>query len=277
MPQSDDFHVRFWGVRGTLACGGSEVSKYGGNTSCVEIRCGAHTLIFDAGTGLRYLAAELAARPDDTINLFLSHSHYDHVCGLPFFGPLFSADTVCTIWGAGHEGGLSTEAMLNRLMEAPLLPITPQVFSADISFRDIVPGETLSPVPAIEVRTAPLNHPNGATGYRIVYGGKSICYITDTEHSADGGDTAICEFIRDADIVIYDAMYTDEEYETCRGFGHSTWRAGIALCDRANAKQFVAFHHEPGHDDVFMAGMRDEIRAARPGSEVAREGMILRP
>lgn len=277
MGATDDFYVRFWGVRGTLACGGNEVAKYGGNTSCVEIKCGPHVLIFDAGTGLRYLADDLAKRSIDNIDLFLTHWHYDHVCGLPFFAPLFSPRARCRIWGAGFDSGLSTEATVQQLMRAPLLPIGPDVFSAKITYRDISPGGHLNPFPGVDVRTVALNHPNGALGFRVIYAGKSICYVTDTEHFRNGPDRSLQDFIRDADIVIYDSMYTEEEYESFRGFGHSTWRAGIDLCDSANVRQFVAFHHDPSHDDAVLDAMRDQIRSVSPTAEVAREGMTLRP
>ena len=277
MVSTDDIYVRFWGVRGTLACGGNEVAKYGGNTSCIEIKCGPHVLIFDAGTGLRYLADDLAKRSVDRVDLFLTHWHYDHVCGLPFFAPLFSPRTTCRIWGAGFDSGLSTEAIVKQLMQAPLLPIGPDIFSAKIVYKDIVPGERLSPFPDVDIGTVSLNHPNGALGFRVTYAGRSICYVTDTEHFDDAPDPSLQDFIRDSDIVIYDSMYTEQEYEFCRGFGHSTWRAGLELCDSANVGQFVAFHHDPSHDDTVLDAIRGQIRAVNPRAEVAREGLTLRP
>jgi phosphoribosyl 1,2-cyclic phosphodiesterase len=138
-------------------------------------------------------------------------------------------------------------------------------------------GEELAPGDGIAIRTAPLNHPNKATGYRIDYAGRSICYITDTEHEEGRRDSTIVDLIRDADLVIYDSTYTDEEYVNFRGYGHSTWQEGVRLVEAAGAKTLVIFHHEPGHDDDRM----DEIAAAaeqmRSGTVVAREGMVLTP
>jgi phosphoribosyl 1,2-cyclic phosphodiesterase len=129
----------------------------------------------------------------------------------------------------------------------------------------------------VTLRTALLNHPNGATGYRVEFGGKSICYITDTEHYADHVDETIVELVRGADIMIYDATYTDDEYPTYRGWGHSTWQEGLKLAKAAGVKQFVVFHHDPGHSDAFMDAVARDVEAAQPGSVVAREGMVLRP
>jgi phosphoribosyl 1,2-cyclic phosphodiesterase len=129
----------------------------------------------------------------------------------------------------------------------------------------------------VRLRTAPLNHPNGATGYRIEYGGQSICYVTDTEHKEGQRDQAIVDLIRDSDIVIYDATYTDDEYPKYRNWGHSTWQEGVRLCDAAGAKRLVIFHHDPSHDDAFMDGIAKAAEAMRPGTVVAREGMVLTP
>ena len=126
-------------------------------------------------------------------------------------------------------------------------------------------------------KPASLNHPQGATGYRVNYGGKSICYVTDTEHQEGALDHNILNLIQDSDLVIYDCTYTDEEYPRFQTWGHSTWKEGVKLCDEANAKTLVAFHHDPDHDDAFMDGMAKDLERSRPGSLVAKEGMVLRP
>jgi phosphoribosyl 1,2-cyclic phosphodiesterase len=122
-----------------------------------------------------------------------------------------------------------------------------------------------------------LSHPDLATGYRVDFQGKSICYLTDTEHPAEGHDENILKLIRGADIVIYDSMYTEEEYACRKGWGHSTWQAGAKLCDAAGVKTFVVFHHDPEHDDAFMDKVAADVQQTRPGSIVAREGLVLRP
>jgi phosphoribosyl 1,2-cyclic phosphodiesterase len=269
--------VRFWGVRGSIACPGPDTVRYGGNTSCVEIRCGGRLLVFDGGTGLRLLGNELMAsgRPAD-LDLFYSHTHFDHICGLPFFAPCYDARSRIRIW-AGHLNGKGIEAVLNGMMIAPLFPIPMGIFAAKIDFRDFTAGEVLSPHPGVQISTGPLNHPNDATGYRLEYRGKILAYITDTEHRPDGLDPNILKLVDSADVMIYDASYTDAEYPSHRNWGHSTWQEGVRLADAARVKTLVIFHHDPGHDDAFMDQVAAEAALVRPGTIVAQEGLVLRP
>lgn len=273
-----DFYLRFWGVRGTIACPGPEFMRYGGNTSCIEVRCGKRLIILDAGTGLRPLGAVLDKNGPIKTELLLTHTHLDHIAGLPFFGPMFKAGNTIRM-GAGHlQGqGETLRAVVKRIMAAPLFPVPMEALAADISFHDFEAGGAIELGPHVTVRTAPLNHPNGATGYRIEYGGKSICYITDTEHRQDGLDQTILDLIDGADVFIYDATYTDEEYPSFKGWGHSTWQEGMRLADAAKVGLYVVFHHAPEHPDNVMDDISDQVRQARNRSVVAREGLILRP
>ena len=269
--------VRFWGVRGSTATPGPDHMRYGGNTACIEIRCGDRRLIFDAGTGLRDLGNSIAATGAVELDLFLSHTHVDHIMGLPFFLPLYKAGNRLRLW-AGHllpERNLKD--VLCRVMSPPLFPIPFEVLAADISTHDFRQGETLAPCPGIALRTAPLNHPDGATGYRVDYAGKSVCYVTDTEHVKGALDQNILALAHGADILIYDSTYTDEEYAAHEGWGHSTWQEGVKLAEAAGVKTFVVFHHDPSHDDAFMDRVAREAAARRGGTVVAREGLVLAP
>lgn len=277
MIQTADFFVKFWGVRGSIACPGPRTVRYGGNTSCVEIRCGGRLLIFDAGTGLRDLGNGLVGDGPVEAELYLTHTHFDHICGLPFFAPLYSAGNKVRL-SAGHLlPDTDLRRVLMEMMMAPLFPIPPTAFKADVSFADFAAGHVLSPGDGITVRTALLNHPNRATGYRIDYGGRSICYVTDTEHEDGKRDRRIVRLIKDADLVIYDSTYSDEEYPKYRGYGHSTWQEGVRLADAAAAKTLVIFHHDPNNDDDRMDGIAAAAEIARPGTVVAREGLVLTP
>jgi phosphoribosyl 1,2-cyclic phosphodiesterase len=272
-----EYTVRFWGVRGSIACPGPDTVRYGGNTSCVEIRCGDRLMVFDGGTGLRLLGNELTrARQPAELDIFYSHTHFDHICGLPFFAPCYDADSRIRIW-AGHLNGLGIETVLNNLMIAPLFPIPMGIFTAKLDFMDFKAGKKLTPHRGIRLSTGRLNHPNGATGYRIEYAGKVVAYITDTEHRPSGLDRNILELVDHADLMIYDATYTDAEYPQHRDWGHSTWEEGVRLADAAAVRTLVIFHHDPGHDDAFMDRVAAEAAVARPGTIVAREGLILRP
>ena len=270
-----DFYVRFWGVRGSIACSGPSSVRYGGNTSSIEIGCGGIRLLFDCGTGARYLGQQLAREGPLDLDVFFTHTHYDHVCGVPFFGPFYDPRNRFRVF-AGHLAPASNlHDALCGMMRPPLFPVPLQVFRADLTFHDFVAGDTLYPRPGISIRTGPLNHPNGATGYRVEFGGRSICYLTDTEHVIGKPDANVLSLIEAADIVIYDAMFTDESFPPRIGWGHSTWQEGARLCEIAGAKTFVAFHHDPEHDDATMDRIAEALDAMRPGSLVAREGMVL--
>lgn len=274
--EENQFFVRFWGVRGSVACPGSNTVRYGGNTACVEIRCGERLLIFDAGTGMHVLGNHLLTQGPCSADLFITHTHLDHVSGFPFFKPAYQEQNRFTIWGNINHSDESIKTSFQSLMQTPLFPVPLEFMRADLSFADFEAGEVLPLAPAIQVRTAALNHPGGATGYRVDYQGKSICYVTDTEHEPDRLDTVILELIQGADIVIYDAMYTDAEYPAHRGWGHSTWREGVKLARAAGARTFVAFHHSPDHDDDDLERIAAELfQVPEPRSIVAREGRTL--
>ncbi len=275
---ADDFLVRFWGVRGSIAAPGPSTARYGGNTSSIEVRCGNRLLLLDAGTGIRYLGGGLLAEAPLEADIFFTHTHFDHVCGLPFFKPFFQPQNNFRLW-AGHLGAdLTLQRVLREFMMAPLFPVPPEVFRANLEYRDFTAGETLAPAPGVRVRTAALNHPDGATGYRIEYGGKSVCYVTDTEHVPGSPDRNVLGLIEGADIVIYDSMYTDEEYaKSYVGWGHSTWQEAVRLCRPAGVKKLVIFHHDPDHDDATLDAIGHEVAAEMPGAVMAREGLELKP
>jgi phosphoribosyl 1,2-cyclic phosphodiesterase len=155
------------------------------------------------------------------------------------------------------------------------MPDLDKAFRASLSFQDFTPGSDLEPGPDLRIGTHLLRHPGNAIGYRITRAGKSVSYITDTEHPAEGLDTALVRFLTGTDVMIYDASYTDEEYATRIGWGHSTWRAAADLADAAGVGTLVLFHHDPGHDDATMDKIAAAAEARRPGSLVAMEGMRL--
>jgi len=265
--------VRFWGVRGSLPCAGRDTLRYGGNTSTVEIDAGGHVLVLDGGTGCHELGRALLKADRHGGDVFLSHAHFDHVCGLPFFQPFFVPGQDWRVWSGHLEDGMTTRGLFDELMRPPLFPVSPEIFNANLAYRDFRAGDTLSPGPGIVLHTIPLHHPNHATGYRVEFNGRAVVYITDVEHTLGQVDQALVAFARNADVLIYDSTYSDEQFVA--GRGHSTWQEGMRIADAAGVATFVAFHHDPDHNDAFMDEVACALSAARPGSLVAREGLFL--
>ncbi|HSD65375.1 MAG TPA: MBL fold metallo-hydrolase [Vicinamibacteria bacterium] len=263
MADASALTVRFWGVRGSIACPSPAYVGFGGNTSCVEIRVGARILILDAGTGIRPLGKLLRSEGVREADVLFSHTHWDHVNGFPFFAPAFEPDHAFRVF-AGH-------------MHEPMFPVPLDVMKARLSFTDFRAGEALDLGGGVRARTAPLNHPNGATAYRIEHSGRSVCYVTDTEHVPGRPDENVLGLIAGADLVIYDSTYTDEEFPARAGWGHSTWQEGLRLVRRAGARRLVVFHHDPDHEDDAMAEIERRLASESDGGLVAREGLRLEP
>ncbi|WP_458760997.1 MBL fold metallo-hydrolase [Afipia sp. TerB] len=268
--------VRFWGVRGSIACPGPDTIRYGGNTSCVEVRCGEHLLVFDAGSGLRLLGSELAgttSAPD--VDLFLSHCHIDHLIGLPFFAPLFEGEHCIRVWGGNLKSSGGIREAVGKFMSFPLFPVGIEVANGKVDFLDFDAGDILKPRPDIVVQTALLNHPGGATGYRVEYQDRAIAYVTDTALGDPSFDNAILGLVKDAAFVIIDTTYTDDELPAHAGWGHASWQQAVRLADEAGVKTLCLFHHDPEHLDPMMDEIAAAVEKARPGTVVAREGLVI--
>jgi phosphoribosyl 1,2-cyclic phosphodiesterase len=276
LTSASSISVRFWGVRGSIACPRPTTLRYGGNTPCVEVRCGSYTLIFDAGTGIRLLGNALTeAASTADFDIFLSHAHIDHVIGLPFFAPLFLEDQVVRVWAGNLQPAGGVEKAVRKLMSFPFFPLQIDALHAELEFRDFRPGAVINPRPGVTLRTAPLNHPGGAVGYRVEYGGRSVAYVTDVEIGDGPIDPALLDLTKGADLLILDTTYTDEELPAHVGWGHSSWQQGVRLANKVGAGRLCLFHHDPDHDDAFMDKVKRAAEAARPGAIVASEGMQI--
>ncbi len=270
----DEFKIHFWGVRGSIACPGAATIRYGGNTPCVEMLVGGHRLIFDAGTGIYVLGQSLLPQLPVTGHLFFSHSHWDHIQGFPFFLPAFMAGNEFDIYGATMPSGMTIEQRLSDQMMQPNFPVPLQIMGANLRFHNLEYGMEVN-LDDVNVQTGLLNHPGGAMGYRVNWQDRSVAYITDTEHFNTGIDRDVLRFIDGADVLIYDCTYTDQEYPSRVGWGHSTWQEGVKLAIAAGVEQLVIFHHDPSHNDDFMDAIGISAAQVFPQSIVAREGMEL--
>lgn len=268
--------VKFWGVRGSIACPTSEHMVYGGNTSCIEVSDGHNRLILDAGTGIRALGQDILQSKGDSGVILFTHTHWDHICGFPFFTPFYLPGRQFRVL-AGHlkdKGGI--RSVLASQMATPTFPVPLAALKAQMHYEDFCSGERLLDLyPGLVVVTAPLNHPDGATGYRLEWHGKIICYVTDVEHEPETLDATVLALIEGADLVIYDCTYTDETFAAKVGWGHSTWQQGIRLCRAAGVKQLAIFHHDPDNNDRIMADIERDAKAAWEGTIVARDHMVI--
>lgn len=275
----NQFTVHFWGVRGSIACPGSETVRYGGNTSCVEMRVGSERLIFDGGTGLRVLGQSLLSQMPLQAHLLFTHSHWDHIQGFPFFVPAFIPGNTFYIYGAVAPDGSTVEQRLNDQMLHPNFPVPLQIMGADLKFVDIETGQPFLITDEVTIETALLNHPGEAVGYRVNWRGHAAAYVTDTEHFPDCLDENVLFLARDADVLIYDATYTDEEYYSEKsskvGWGHSTWQEAVKIAKAAGVKKLVLFHHDPMHNDDFLDQIGEQVTQQFSESLLAREGLSI--
>jgi phosphoribosyl 1,2-cyclic phosphodiesterase len=273
---ASSMRIRFWGVRGSIPCPGPDTVRYGGNTPCVEVRCGNHVLIFDAGTGIRGLGQTLidANMAADT-DIFFSHCHLDHVIGLPFYAPLFKADSRVHLWAGHLEDQEGVEDAVRKVMSFPLFPIEVETFRAHLEFHDFRAGDKLAPRAGVTVRTMPLSHPGGATGYRVEYDGHSAAYITDIELGEGPFDQGAMVLAKGAGVLIIDSTYTDKEMPSHLGWGHSSWQQVVRFANEAKVGKLCLFHHDPEHDDGFLDAVGAAADELRPGTVVARESLIV--
>ena len=268
-----NFEITFWGTRGTLPVSGAPFARAGGNTNCIEVTCGEHTIIIDAGTGIRELGSKLVSTcSKQKIHLFLTHAHYDHVEGIPFFAPFFIENANIDINCSKLEGAKDTKQLISNLMQRPYFPVGPEVFTADIKYNTLEENAEINISEDIKIRTTPLNHPGGSTGYRIDFAGKSFACITDTEHIVGKPDKNILKLIKNIDAFSYDCSLLDKEMDDFQGYGHSTFEEGIRLADMAGAKSMLASHHMPFRNDDELDSIEKAMYEKNPNFKVAREG-----
>jgi phosphoribosyl 1,2-cyclic phosphodiesterase len=299
----EEFRVTLWGVRGSYPSPGPKTARVGGNTPCIHVQAGKHSIILDAGTGIIHLGNALvsqhqADKEPITATLLFTHTHHDHTQGFPFFKPLYFQTTTLYVFGPKTlEADL--HEVLARAMLPPVFPITLDQLPCVRVVRNLNEGETVilntdNAEPQVMVGRIPpaLNtpthvlihalrsyaHPQGVNVYRIEHNGKAVVYATDTEGYA-GGDQRLIRFARDASLLIHDAQYVESEYTnplaSKQGWGHSTWEMAINVAQAAAVKQLALFHHDPEHSDEMLEQVEKEAQALFPAARLAREGMII--
>lgn len=288
MPDQQAYTVTFWGTRGSIPTPGAATARYGGNTPCISVEAaGGHLVILDAGTGIRGLGTQLVERQNGAVKaeILLSHTHWDHIQGLPHFRPFFAPGNAVRIHGS-RQGTTSLEAILRQQMDPAVFPVPLDALSARLTVEEVEPGEFT--VGEFRVRAMKLRHPGTTLGFRLTpkAGGSSMAYVTDNELGPGGqyGTSAtwrqeFVKFLGGVDLLIHDAMYTPAELDTHRGWGHSSYEEAVALAHEAGAKRLVLFHHEPEHADAAMDELLALARKAARGRgldvSAAQEGLHL--
>jgi len=271
--------IRFWGTRGSIPTPGQRTVRYGGNTACVEVRDGSDgLLILDAGTGLVELGRHMAQNGKSSldIELFLSHLHWDHIQGIPFFRPAYDPKNHLRIYAPVHPQPLKD--LLGLGMDDPFFPVDLDAIPAKIDM-DEVPSGSSRTVGHFKVSATKIHHPAPALAYRVEADGAAVAYATDTEDPFSGTDNPVIELAANADVLVHDAQYLDDDYK--KGWGHSTIATAVDVAVRANVKRLVLYHHDPERtDDMLDKIGADAQRLARErGSSaevlVAYEGMEL--
>lgn len=273
---NDQFTIHFWGTRGTRCLIERENSEFGSQTICVEVRCGSRVLVFDAGSGFVRLGRRLLSqKKSKKIDLFFTHAHYDHVEGIPHFGPFYEDSFKCDVWAGTLKGVESTREIFDFLMMEPYFPISIEKFKAELKFNDIKDAQILDLDDGIIIKTFRLDHPGGSTGYRVEYQGKSFGFITDTTHTLGQTDANLVNFLKKIDLFAYDCSYTDEEFPSYSTYGHSTWQEAIRLKEKSGAKKFLGLHHMPFRTDKELLDFESQLRETEPDSGFARDGMEI--
>ncbi len=276
MHKEDAIKVTFWGVRGSYPQCKMGYEKVGGHTSCVSLEVDGQYLVFDAGTGIIDAGDEILKRGLKKATLLISHVHADHINGFAFFKPLHCRDFELTIIASGllsreeNLGGI--EPTLTKVISPPYFPVPWDQIACKKNCIDVPTGSQFS-LGHLKISTMALDHPGGSSGYRVEAGDKSVCYITDTAHIPGELNHDLLNFIQHTDLLIYDAAYTEEEFAAKPTWGHSTWNQAVALAKAAAIRDLALFHHNPDHDDAFMANIEAQAQEHFSRAFVACQGM----
>jgi len=278
-----EMKIKFWGTRGSISVSGGQYLKYGGNTSCVELRSEKNELIvIDAGSGIYPLGRELEKNKTDKITMLFTHSHWDHILGFPFFAPIYRKTAYIKMAGCSYSSGPVREIVL-KTMQPPGFPLKFEEIAANFEFTLLHSGG--DEISGIAVEPVEISHPGGGFGYKFTEADRSFVFLTDNElryrHEGGGTPEEYADFCRGADLLIHDADYTPEEYAANAAWGHSTWEHAMELAVLSGVPRLGFFHHNPCRSDsdidrivssarekAVKSGLKIDCFAAREGQEI---------
>ena len=267
--------IKFWGVRGSFPTPDRDKIEFGGHSSCVEVRTANNDLIiFDMGTGFVPLGNALMKEknPPKSAHVFISHFHWDHLLGYLGFVPFFSDWFTCNVYG--KQDKLSIKEIFARLHDDTFWPVSIPMYKAKFNLHTF-PDKGIQISDSVKVKAMMHGHPNGANAYRLEIGETIIVYCTDIEHPEKDLNPDTIEFAKDADVLIKDAQFTDEELPEHKGWGHSSWQQATTVAEKANVKQLVLYHHSPVNDDATINKIEKDAQAVFPNTVAAREGLEI--
>lgn len=269
--------IKFWGVRGSVPVPGPHTARIGGNTPCTEVQTAdRELLILDAGTGIRNLGLDLLHRSEERLIavLLFSHTHWDHIQGLPFFPPAQARHNRVVIMGERRLGTRLDNILAGQMADV-YLPFTLEDLHADLLIKEVHDGEQIVTGDRTVVMPCRVPHPGGAFGYRICCEGKCLVYASDVNHPPEQLDPRVVQLARGADLLIHDAQFTPEEKREREKWGHSSWLEAIQVARQANVRRLALFHHDPDHSDDELEEIERQAQAVFPGAFLAREGQEI--
>lgn len=267
---ANDIIITFFGTRGSTPVCAKEYMKYGGNTTCIAVETKQGLSILDCGTGMQHLQQEyFEKRGYRRADIFISHIHWDHVQGIPFFSPFFDRNCSFRIYGELRKT-MCLQEQIEGILKSPMFPVKADALLADMEYMDFKCTDSIETCSGI-VDTIRTEHPNTCTGYRFSFGDKRICFLIDCEMT----NAACEELAADADILIMDAQYTQEEYPAKIGWGHSTYVSCCEFARKCGVQRLVLTHHDPFRKDIELDSMQKAAAMLLPGAVFASDGMRI--
>lgn len=263
--------ITFYGTRGSTPVSGQEYLYYGGNTTCIAFEAEGSLLVVDCGTGLQRLWKDKFSTMEyNNASFLISHLHWDHIQGFAFFNPFFQSEYTFSLYGEARYGNSIAE-QIEQIMKSPVFPIEADAFQASMEYHTISCGDRLH-IQGFTVDTIRLDHPNLCTGFRISHDGRSVCVISDSEKTSPD----VLSFAQDADVLIYDAQYTQEEYEKKVGWGHSTWEEGCAFAKSCRAGRLILTHHDTYRTDKELDELQRKATNLFQNAVFAYDGLRIK-